>query len=44
LDGKGFLKLMVVSFIIAAAVIVLSLFSKNVMGSEAGDYIILLKK
>jgi hypothetical protein len=44
MDGKGFLKVLAVSIIIAAAVIVLSLFSKNVMGSEAGDYIILLKK
>lgn len=44
MDGKGFLKVLAVSIIIAVAVIVLSLFSKNVMGSEAGDYIILLKK
>ncbi len=44
IDGKGFLKVLAISFIIAIAVIVLSLFSKNVMGSEAGDYIILLKK
>lgn len=44
LDSKGFLKVLAVSFIIAIAVILLSLFSKNVMGSEAGDYIILLKK
>jgi hypothetical protein len=44
LDGKGFLKILVISFIIAVAVIILSLFSKNVTASEAGDYIILLKK
>jgi hypothetical protein len=43
MDGKGFLKVLAVSFIIAVAVILLSLFSKNVMGSEAGDYIILVK-